>query len=58
MKLQEYIAKFLGDLAKIVFGTVVIGQIFAEKTNILQLITASGFMLALLGLSIFIYPED
>ena len=58
MKLQEYIAKFLGDLAKIVFGTVILGQVFTETINILQLFSASIFMFMFLGLSIFIYPED
>ena len=53
---QEYLAKFFGDLAKIIFGTVIIGQILTDEHSILRLITAIAFLLTFLGLSLAILP--
>lgn|GEM_PF-1582036 len=58
MNYCDYLAKYLGDLSKIVFGTVVVGQAFSGETSIFQLFTAVYFMLALLLLSLVILPED
>ena len=58
MKRREYIARFLGDLAKIVFGTVIISQFLIEKPNIIILIEGACFLAIFLGLSIILMPED
>ena len=58
MKRREYIAKFLGDLAKIIFATAIITQIVEKEPNffviILGLIGFIGFFL----LSLVIFPGE
>jgi hypothetical protein len=57
-KKREYLATFLGDLAKIVFGTLIISQFLAEKPNLGVIITGFSILLNLLAFSLIIYPED
>ena len=57
MKRREYIAKFIGDLAKIVFATVVIGQVIAETLNLNRLFISLAFLLTFFILSVVILPK-
>ena len=58
MKRREYIGRFLGDLAKIVFGTVIIGQIVSNKPDIYLMISGTAVLIIFLSVSILIIPED
>jgi len=57
-KKQEYLGKFFGDLSKIIFGTVIIGQFISSSFNLTRLILGIVFLIAFLVLSIMIIPED
>jgi len=58
MRTNEFIAKYLSDLSKIVFGTVVVSQIFSSNFNLLQLIAALHFMISFFALALAFLPED
>ena len=58
MHTNEFIAKYLSDLSKIIFGTVVISQIFSSNFNLLQLFTALYFMISFFALALAFLPED
>ena len=58
MKRREYIGKFLGDLAKIIFGTVIVGQFISDDINVSRMIAAIAFLIVFGGLSILIIPGD
>ncbi|MBL7190963.1 hypothetical protein ISS30_04650 [bacterium] len=48
MKRQEYLARFFGDMAKIIFGTIVISQLFKESPDLTVLIEGFGFLIGFL----------
>jgi len=58
MSRREYIAKFLGDLAKIIFATAIITQIIEEKTEYLVLLLGLFTFLGLFILSLLILPKE
>lgn len=58
MRTNEFIAKYLSDLSKIVFGTVVISQIFSSNFDLLQLFAALYFMISFFALALAFLPED
>jgi hypothetical protein len=58
MNRREYIAKFIGDLAKIVFGAVIITQAISEKPIVIILSCGLIGFWSLFLLSIFTLPKD
>ena len=58
MRRREYIAKFIGDLAKIVFATAIIGEILQGTPNLLRIVMATIFMLVFFALSVVILPRN
>jgi uncharacterized RDD family membrane protein YckC len=57
MKKREYIAKFLGDLSKIIFGTVIVSQLFSPLPNFYALLIGLLMALGLFIASLIIHPE-
>lgn len=55
---MNFVAKYLSDLSKIVFGSVVVAQLFAGIDNITLFISALGFQLGSIGLAYTLANED
>ena len=56
-RINEFIAKFLSDLAKAIFTVGLVSQLFKDFSQIWRIILGTGFLILLI-LSILIHPKE